>query len=114
MQGIFSDFYANTPYSDSDDVNYYGIMLPNTNLDGNPLTPDSRPIFTGLSYNLHVAGAVFPADFALVAHYANNSMAHQDRFIVAAGTNEWEMLVPSNLSPTAQYPKPLFLARTVG
>jgi hypothetical protein len=114
MQGVSPDFYANIPYSDSDESNYYGIMLPNTNVDGNPLTPDSRPIFTGLSYNLHVAGAVFPADFGLVPHYANNTMVHQDRFIVAAGTNEWEMLVTSNLAPSTLYPKPLFLARTVG
>jgi hypothetical protein len=112
-QGIVNDFYLNSPYGNNEGV-YYGIMLPNTNVVGNPLTPNSRPVFTGLSYNLHIAGAVMPADFALAPHYANNSMVHQDRFIVAAGTNEWEIVAAGLGSANTSYSKLLFLARTVG
>lgn len=53
------------------------------------------------------------SDFAVYMHYAHNTMTHQDRFVVAAGTEEWEILA-FNLNTVVDFgATPCFLGRIV-
>jgi hypothetical protein len=114
IPGIAIEFYTNGPYTNSDSVTGFGVMLPYKSLDSNPLLTASYPVFTGLLYQMHTPGAILPADFGLAAHYANNTMSYQDKMIVSAGTNEWEILDVNNTSATVTSAKPMFLARVTG
>jgi hypothetical protein len=54
-----------------------------------------------------------PADFGISFHFANNIMSVQDKLIVTAATEEWEMIAVANASGTNAQASALFLARVV-
>lgn len=93
----------------STSANHAGIWLPvsmsNTNT---ALASDHNPVFT--SPIISPYQAPLPSDFGMVAYYASTTMAVQDTFVVSAGVEEWEIIVPSTIA-TASAGQTLFLAR---
>lgn len=74
---------------------------------------DQVPVFSELLISLF-STSTFPSDFGIAAYYTNNTMAQFDKFIVSAGTNEWEILDVYNASSaTGGRSSALFLARTI-
>jgi hypothetical protein len=89
------------------------IPLPTGFNNANPAyTTDVIPVFTGLNYWAHLTSAM-PSDFGVSFHYANNTMAIQDKLIVTASTEEWEMLAVTNNAIITTGASPMFLARVV-
>jgi hypothetical protein len=90
------------PYSfnyQSPAINALAIMLPNALSAANPAyTSDYAPVVTGVPYSFYMTNAVLPSDMGIVPHYANNTLAELDRFIVTAGVEEWEVLAEANSS----------------
>ena len=90
-----------------------GIVLPigfnNTNTS---YGTDSIPVFTSVDYFAHITDSM-PADFGISFHYANNTMAVQDKLIVSSGVEEWEMLSVANNTTITTGASPLFLSRVV-
>lgn len=56
---------------------------------------NKTPIVTGLPLDLLIS-SVLPADIGIITHYAHNTLALQDRFIVTAGAEEWEIINVQN------------------
>lgn len=89
------------------------FMLPHARQSSNPaFAADKFPVVTGLLFN-QLTSAVLPSDIGLVTHYANNGIAVQDKFIVSAGTNEWEVLAVTNSASVNDHPGMAFAARIV-
>ncbi len=90
-----------------------GIVLPIGFNNANPAyTTDVIPVFTSLNYWAHLTSAM-PSDFGISFHYANNTMAVQDKLIVTASTEEWEMLAVTNNGTITTGASPMFVARVV-
>lgn len=74
---------------------------------------NSIPVFSGAAYHAYLSESL-PSDFGVSFHYANNTMTVQDKLIVTAASEEWEMLAVTNSSSaTGERPSPMFLARVV-
>lgn len=77
------------------------------------LAENYTPVFTSVLCSPYLPA--LPADFALAVYYTSTAIAHQDTFIVSAGTEEYEVIarqLPSS-SATGQATI-MLLARTVG
>lgn len=102
---------GNTTYTKNNP--YSGFVLPVGKSSVNPAyTSDYIPICTGLSWCQYASEAL-SSDFAVYMHYANNNIAFQDKFIVSAGVQEWEILDFANNSVVNDGASPMFLARVV-
>jgi hypothetical protein len=89
------------------------ILLPIGFNNTNPAySTDAIPVFTGFSYWAYLTDTA-PSDFGLSFHYANNTMTVQDKLIVTASTEEWEMLSVANNTTVTTCPSPMLLARVV-
>jgi hypothetical protein len=75
------------------------------------LEEDYNPVFTSPIVSPYQSP--LPSDFGVVAYYASNTMAVQDTFVVSAGVEEWEIIVPSTNTNNASAAQLLFLARIV-
>lgn len=88
-----------------------GLVLPvalaNTQAD---LTSDHAPVFTGPTVSPYMAA--MPSDFGVVAYYASSSMAVQDRFIVAASSEEWEIMAVA-ANPATDAGRVMLMARVI-
>jgi len=73
---------------------------------------DVIPVFTGVNYWAYLAEAM-PSDFGISFHYANNTMAVRDKLIVAAATEEWEMISVVNSTSLSGNASSMFVARVV-
>lgn len=91
-----------------------GVPLPLGFPEINPAySSDQIPVFSGLLISLF-STSTLPSDFGIAAYFANNTMAQFDKFIVSAGTNEWEILDVFNASSaTGGRSSALFMARTI-
>jgi hypothetical protein len=69
-----------------------------------------NPVFTSPPISPYMAA--MPSDFGVACYWDSNSMAVQDKLIVSAGTEEWEMLAISSNTSTDSG-RLLFLARVV-
>jgi hypothetical protein len=92
---------------------YGGVMLPVGYSAANPgYTIDYTPICNQVPWS-PFSPTPLASDFGVYMHYAHNTMTHQDRFVVAAGTEEWEIL-GFNLNTVVDFgATPCFLARIV-
>jgi hypothetical protein len=94
-----------------DGSNASGLTLPValTNTQSG-LASDHNPVFTGPPISPYMAS--MPSDFGVAGYFDSNSMAVQDKLIVSAGTEEWEMLAVA-LNSNSGAGRILFLARVV-
>jgi hypothetical protein len=96
-------------------VSTYGgsMTLPVGKNSANPaFTTDYVPICTDLPWSPWTPTRLAD-DFAVYMHYANNAIAYGNRFIVQAGTNEWEILAFANNTVVNDGASATFLARVV-
>jgi len=88
-----------------------GIILPIALAAANPAyAEDSNPVFHSLPFYPYVAESL-PSDFGLTFYFASNAFDLGDTLVVAAGTEEWEVL--DRLSGSGGTGTSLFLARMV-
>ena len=73
---------------------------------------DFVPVCTQLPFSQFTT-ALLSTDFGVLMHHANNTMVFQDKFIVSAGVQEWEILANANNTFSADGASPCFIARTV-
>lgn len=93
---------------------FSNIYLPvGLNAANSAYTSNYSPIFTGLPYSFYIASSPMPNDFGVYFHYANNTMARGDKIIVAAGSEEWEILSVANNATQTTGASACFLARVV-
>jgi len=103
--------------------NNYGNATANTNggsmtlpvgkTSANPaFTTDYVPICTDLPWSPWTPTRLAD-DFAVYMHYASNAIAYGNKFIVQAGTNEWETLAFANNAVVSDGASATFLARVV-
>jgi hypothetical protein len=89
------------------------IVLPTYLAAANPAFADNNfPVFSDILYSPYISEAL-PADFALSWHYANNVMAAFDRLIVAAASEEWEIVTVFNTNTVVSHGSALFMARAI-
>jgi hypothetical protein len=94
-------------------ANHNGIVLPVARTEANPeFTVDRIPLFTGLQLSPYTNTSL-PADFALMPHWIDNTMQFQDRMIVTAGVEEWEVIDRINSPNPADIASALLVARVV-
>lgn len=89
-----------------------GLILPgaaaNTNSE---LAADHFPVFTGPQMIPYMPA--LPSDFGFVAYYAASNMAVQDKFIVTASSEEWEIIAAAINTGSTSAGRVLFMARVV-
>ena len=89
------------------------IFLPVGFSATNPAYPEnSSPIVHSLPYTPYLADPL-PSDFGITFHYATNTFAAGDTFVVTAGVEEWEVLSFSSNASAINGASPLFLARMI-
>jgi hypothetical protein len=90
------------------------IVLPVGFSSSNPAyTTNSIPVFHSMPFTPY-STTTLNSDFGITFHYATNVFGFQDKFIVTAGTEEWETLAFSNASVgDGTTPSVAFLARVV-
>ena len=92
---------------------FSGFALPVAKNSANPaFTTDYIPICTDLAWSIWTPTKLAD-DFGVYMHYADNTLAYGDRFIVTSGTNEWEVLNFANNSVVTDGASSAFLARVV-
>lgn len=90
------------------------IVLPTGETDANPAyTTDSNPVYTGMPVSPYMTNYVLPGDFAIIPHYATNTMEVLDKFVVTAGVEEWEILARANNATAVTGASIAFAARIV-
>jgi hypothetical protein len=90
-----------------------GLLLPIAFSASNPAYATNKiPIFNGVLVSYY-SSMTIPADFGIMPHYPNNTMAIQDKMIVTAGVEEWEILRVFNSTSTPGRSSIMFVARTV-
>lgn len=100
--------YTTANYSEA----YGAIYLPTAAAAANPAySADSNPVFHSLTFHPYIVDSL-PSDFGVSFHFASNAFDTEDRLIVSAGVEEWELLdeYPGNASTSATS---MFLARMV-
>lgn len=104
---VNNDYNANLPQNSA------GFALPVAKNSANPaFTTDYIPICTDLAWSIWTPTKLAD-DFGIYMHYADNTLAYGDRFIVTSGTNEWEVLNFANNSVVTDGASAAFLARVV-
>jgi hypothetical protein len=89
------------------------VLLPVGKNSANPaFTTDYIPICTDLPWSMWTPTRLAD-DFAVYMHYASNTIAYQNKFIVQAGINEWETLAFENNATVNDGASATFLARIV-
>lgn len=95
----------------SNDLSVVGVWLPTAHANTQTgLVSDHTPVFTGFTASPYMAP--LPSDFGIASYYASNVMAVEDKLVVSAGTEEWEMLFVAGNSSTDSS-RLLLLARIV-
>ena len=90
-----------------------GITLPVGKNSANPaFLTDYIPICTDLPWSIWTPTRLAD-DFAVYMHYASNTIAYGNKFIVQAGINEWETLSFANNAVINDGASATFLARVV-
>jgi hypothetical protein len=90
-----------------------GTVLPVGKTSANPaFTSDYIPICTGLQWSPFTP-TLLASDFAVYMHYANNTIGYGDKFVVSAGTEEWQVIAAANNATLNDGASPVFLARVV-
>lgn len=90
------------------------VVLPNGNSTANPAySSNYNPVVTGVPYSFYVTNSTLPADFGIIPHYTNNTLAPEDTFVVTSGTEEWEILKSVNSSQAVNGCSIAFAARIV-
>lgn len=94
-------------------VNGSSVILPIGINSVNPAyAADYIPICSGMPWSPFTPTAL-AADFGAYMHYADNTIAYNDRFIVQAGVDEWQVLSVVNNAVVNEGVSPMFLARVV-
>jgi hypothetical protein len=89
------------------------IILPNAFSNTNTgYGSDVNPVYHSLSF-CQFLSSTLPTDIGIAFHYANNTMQHGDNLIVAAGTEEWEIIDRANNATATDGASPLLLARVI-
>jgi hypothetical protein len=89
------------------------VLLPVGKNSANPaFLTDYIPICTDLPWSIWTPTRLAD-DFAVYMHYASNTIAYQNKFIVQAGINEWETLAFANNTVINDGASATFLARVV-
>jgi hypothetical protein len=90
-----------------------GTVLPVGKTSANPaFTSDYIPICTGLQWSPFTP-TLLASDFAVYMHYANNTIGYGDKFVVSAGTEEWQVIAAANNGTLNDGASPVFMARVV-
>jgi hypothetical protein len=110
-----SHYNASWPDGQGTPPSGFSVLLPCNNAAANPAySANSNPVVTGIPYSFYVPNSNLPADFGLIPHFANNTMAPLDTFVVNAGVEEWEVLSAFNNSDVSGKASLMFGARVVG
>ena len=90
------------------------VLLPVGFSSSNPAyAANSAPVFHSMPFTPY-STTTLNSDFGITFHYATNVFGFQDKFIVTAGTEEWETLAFANASTgDGTTPSVAFLARVV-
>lgn len=89
------------------------VALPVGSASANPsYASDYVPICSGLPWSPFTP-TLLASDFGVYMHYAANNIQFQDRFVVSAGVEEWEVLARANNAVAIDGASPTFLARVV-
>jgi hypothetical protein len=89
------------------------VALPVGRASTNPsYVSDYIPICTGLPWSPFTP-TLLASDFGIYMHYAANNIQFQDRFVVSAGVEEWEVLARANNAVAVDGASATFLARVV-
>lgn len=92
------------------------ILLPTVASGANGNTAyssDYNPICSGVRYSNYMPSGNLPSDFAIIPHYANNTLQPLDKFIVSAGVEEWEIMTRVNSGSATTNPSLALAARVV-
>ena len=99
--------------TDNYNFNTQHIILPIGFSATNPAYPaDSNPVFHSLPYTPYLVDPL-PSDFGISFHYATNTFAPGETFVVTAGVEEWEVLHFASNTNAITGASPLFLARMI-
>lgn len=105
--------YGSTGNSPSSPVTM-NIILPIYEASVNPaFSTDVNPVYTCLPTSLYLTNSNMPNDLGIVFYYADNTMVSQDKFIVDAGVEEWEILAVANNSTKTTGASAAIVARVV-
>lgn len=97
----------------SSPTNGGAVILPVAKSSANPaFTADYVPICSSLPWSPFTP-TLLANDFGIYMHYADNTTAYGDKFIVEAGVNEWEVLQFANNAVVVDGASAAFLARVV-
>lgn len=92
-------------------LSWSGLWLPVAHVNTQTgLTQTHSPVFTNPPASPYMAA--MPSDFGVVCYWESNAMAIQDRLIVTAGLEEWEMITIAG-SSFSDAGRVLFMARVV-
>jgi hypothetical protein len=94
---------------------YNGPLLPYGFQNANSaFTADATPIISKLEISYYSGSAVLPEDFGIAGHYASNTMSPFDQFVVAPGSDVWDIIaVTNNLAANNGMVSPLLVAKVV-
>lgn len=106
-----------TPFRvDSGSTSPFGnsVILPTGFTGTNPAyAANSNPVFHSMQFTPY-STTTLGSDFGITFHYATNVFGFQDKFIVTAGTEEWETLAfANNATGSGTSASAAFLARIV-
>lgn len=100
-------------FSGANTSNGAGVALPVGRSSANPaFVTDYVPICTELPWSPWTP-TLLANDFGVYMHYADNTVAYGDRFIVQSGLNEWQVLDFANNANVLDGASATFLARIV-
>ena len=101
-------------FTNQDGARAGAVILPVGFTASNPAYPaNSNPVFHSMPFSPYVE-TTLNADFGMTFHYATNTLDFQDRFVVDAGVEEWEVLDFGNATiGDGTVPSCAFLARVV-
>lgn len=89
------------------------IWLPTAHVNTNSgLAADHTPVFTSIIGSPYMPA--LPSDFGIAPYYASNVFTVQDTLVVAAATEEWEIITASNNGSNTDAGRVMLLARIVG
>lgn len=107
---------SNTLWWDAASPSHLTTVLPSASSAANANPAYSlhyNPICSGVRYSNYMPSGNLPADFAIVPHYANNTLQPLDKFIVSTGVEEWEIMTRVNSGAVTTRPSLAFAARVV-
>lgn len=107
---------SNTLWWDSAIPTHLTTVLPSASSasNANPAySSNYNPICSGVRYSNYMPSGNLPSDFAIIPHYADNTLQPFDKFVVSSGVEEWEIMSRVNSGAATTNPSLAFAARVI-